>query len=160
VNERLDALLFDIQDVMASKGNPKAEKVDADLDEAYVSHSRLSCSPAQSLIILSLSRLRAKLKTIGEKYETRELHYKVLLRIKDAEIQSLTAKYEEQRRSAENEAARCRALSSQVSTFSHTEAELRSQLNIYVEKFKQVCPSTSPLSAWRDPAWRLEVSLH
>jgi hypothetical protein len=26
-----------------------------------------------------------------------------------------------------------------VSTFSHTEAELRSQLNIYVEKFKQVC---------------------
>jgi hypothetical protein len=28
-----------------------------------------------------------------------------------------------------------------VSTFSHTEAELRSQLNIYVEKFKQVCPT-------------------
>lgn len=29
-------------------------------------------------------------------------------------------------------------MTSQVSTFSHTEAELRSQLNIYVEKFKQV----------------------
>jgi hypothetical protein len=82
--------------------------------------------------------LRAKIKTIGEKFEMRELHYKALLRSKDAEIQSLTAKYEEQRRTAENEAARCRALSSQVSTFSHTEAELRSQLNIYVEKFKQV----------------------
>jgi chromosome segregation ATPase len=68
----------------------------------------------------------------------RELHYKSLLRSKDAEIQCLTAKYEEQRRAAENEAARCRALSSQVSTFSHTESELRSQLNIYVEKFKQV----------------------
>ncbi|KAL1958718.1 hypothetical protein VTO42DRAFT_3837 [Malbranchea cinnamomea] len=116
VNERLDALLFDIQDLMASKGNPKPDKVDVDLDEA----------------------LRAKLKTLGEKYETRELHYKALLRSKDAEIQSLTAKYEEQRRGAENEAARCRALSSQVSTFSQTEAELRSQLNIYVEKFKQV----------------------
>jgi uncharacterized phage infection (PIP) family protein YhgE len=36
------------------------------------------------------------------------------------------------------EANRSRALTSQVSTFSHTEAELRSQLNIYVEKFKQV----------------------
>lgn len=82
--------------------------------------------------------LRAKIKTIGEKFEMRELHYKALLRSKDAEIQCLTAKYEEQRRAAENEAARCRALSSQVSTFSHTEAELRSQLNIYVEKFKQV----------------------
>ena len=68
----------------------------------------------------------------------RELHYKALLRSKDAEIQCLTAKYEEQRRTAESEATRCRALSSQVSTFSHTEAELRSQLNIYVEKFKQV----------------------
>lgn len=31
-------------------------------------------------------------------------------------------------------------MSAQVSTFSHTEAELRSQLNIYVEKFKQVHP--------------------
>ncbi|GAD96444.1 alpha-taxilin, putative [Paecilomyces variotii No. 5] len=116
VNERLDSLLYDIQDVMASKGNPRNEKMDIDLDEA----------------------LRAKIKTIGEKFEMRELHYKALLRSKDAEIQSLTAKYEEQRRTADNEAARCRALSSQVSTFSHTEAELRSQLNIYVEKFKQV----------------------
>ncbi|KAE8134273.1 myosin-like coiled-coil protein-domain-containing protein [Aspergillus pseudotamarii] len=116
VNERLDSLLYDIQDVMAAKGNPRSEKVDIDLDEA----------------------LRVKIKTIGEKFETREVHYKSLLRSKDAELQSLTAKYEEQRRAAENEAARCRALSSQVSTFSHTEAELRSQLNIYVEKFKQV----------------------
>ncbi|KAL4998765.1 myosin-like coiled-coil protein-domain-containing protein [Aspergillus recurvatus] len=116
VNERLDSLLYDIQDVMAAKGNPRNEKVDIDLDEA----------------------LRAKIKTIGEKFEMRELHYKALLRSKDAEIQCLTAKYEEQRRAAENEAARCRALSSQVSTFSHTESELRSQLNIYVEKFKQV----------------------
>ncbi|KAL4913452.1 myosin-like coiled-coil protein-domain-containing protein [Aspergillus aurantiobrunneus] len=116
VNERLDSLLYDIQDVMAAKGNTRSDKVDIDLDEA----------------------LRAKIKTIGEKFEMRELHYKSLLRSKDAEIQCLTAKYEEQRRAAENEAARCRALSSQVSTFSHTESELRSQLNIYVEKFKQV----------------------
>ena len=79
------------------------------------------------------------MKTIGDKYELRELQYKSILRSKDAEIQALTAKFEEQRRMTETEGARCRALSSQVSTFSHTEAELRSQLNIYVEKFKQVC---------------------
>lgn len=83
-------------------------------------------------------RLRAKLKTITEQFDTREQHYKGLMRSKDSELQSLTSKYEEQRRTAENESARGRALSSQVSTFSHTEAELRSQLNIYVEKFKQV----------------------
>lgn len=34
VNERLDSLLYDIQDVMSSKGNPRNEKVDIDLDEA------------------------------------------------------------------------------------------------------------------------------
>lgn len=34
VNERLDSLLYDIQDVMAAKGNPRSEKVDIDLDEA------------------------------------------------------------------------------------------------------------------------------
>ncbi|KAJ5201842.1 uncharacterized protein N7498_006505 [Penicillium cinerascens] len=116
VNERLDCLLYDIQDVMNSKGNPRNEKVDIDLDEA----------------------LRVKLKTISEQFDTRELHYKGLLRSKDSEIQSLTSKFEEQRRTAENETSRGRALSAQVSTFSHTEAELRSQLNIYVEKFKQV----------------------
>lgn len=75
---------------------------------------------------------------IGDKYELHELQYKAILRSKDAEVQSLTVKFEEQRRMTESETARCRALSSQVSTFSHTEAELRSQLNIYVEKFKQV----------------------
>ncbi|EPS30677.1 hypothetical protein PDE_05629 [Penicillium oxalicum 114-2] len=116
VNERLDSLLYDIQDVMSAKGNPRNEKVDVDLDDA----------------------LRAKLKTVIEQFDVRELHYKALLRGKDAEIQSLLCKYEEQRRTADNEIARGRALSAQVSTFSHTEAELRSQLNIYVEKFKQV----------------------
>lgn len=35
MNERLDSLLYDIQDVMAAKGNPRSEKVDVDLDDAY-----------------------------------------------------------------------------------------------------------------------------
>lgn len=84
-----------------------------------------------------------------DQYELRELHFKSVLRVKDAEISALSAKFEEQRRSADNEAGRCRALSAQVSTFSHTEAELRSQLNIYVEKFKQVSPVSNLLSIYR-----------
>jgi hypothetical protein len=48
------------------------------------------------------------------------------------------AKSEQLRKHAEHEAKRSQALTNQVSTFSQTEAELRSQLNIYVEKFKQV----------------------
>lgn len=39
VNERLDCLLYDIQDVMNAKGTPRNEKLDMDLDEAYAPHS-------------------------------------------------------------------------------------------------------------------------
>lgn len=42
MNERLDSLLFDIQDVMAAKGSSRVENVDIDLDEAYVSRLSLS----------------------------------------------------------------------------------------------------------------------
>ena len=48
------------------------------------------------------------------------------------------ARSEDHRKRAEDEMRKSRTLNSQVSTFSQTETELRSQLNIYVEKFKQV----------------------
>ena len=84
----------------------------------------------------------------------RELMFKSVLRGKDLEIQCLMIKYEEQRRAADSETARGRALSAQVSTFSQTEAELRSQLNIYVEKFKQVGDLRLPSS----PCFMTDVS--
>lgn len=34
MNERLDSLLYDIQDVMGAKGNPRSERLDIDLDDA------------------------------------------------------------------------------------------------------------------------------
>ena len=63
------------------------------------------------------------------------------MRTKECEVQYNLARYERERKLAENEQTRSRSLSGQVSTFSQTENELRSQLNIYVEKFKQVRPS-------------------
>lgn len=68
----------------------------------------------------------------------RELHFHSLLRTKELEVQWNLSRYEQQRKQAEQESHRAKALHAQVSTFSQTEAELRSQLNIYVEKFKQV----------------------
>lgn len=85
-----------------------------------------------------MNSIKTRCKVIFDQAELRELHFKSILRHKDAEIAHLQAKHEVERRKAESEAARCRTLTSQVNTFSHTEAELRSQLNIYVEKFKQV----------------------
>lgn len=54
VNERLDSLLYDIQDVMAAKGNPRNEKVDIDLDEAYGSHSLLILRQPAPTCLLTL----------------------------------------------------------------------------------------------------------
>lgn len=60
------------------------------------------------------------------------------MRTKELEVQYNMARYERERKAAEQEMARSRALNAQVLTFSKTESELRSQLNIYVDKFKQV----------------------
>ena len=86
----------------------------------------------------SLSRFRLKFKSFLEQYELRELHFQSLMKTKECEVHFNVARYEHQRKVAENETTRSRTLSAQVNTFSQTETELRSQLNIYVEKFKQV----------------------
>lgn len=83
-------------------------------------------------------RFRLRFKSFIEQYELRELHFHSLMRTKESEVQYSLARLEQQRKLAENETTRSRTLSAQVSTFSQTETELRSQLNIYVEKFKQV----------------------
>ncbi len=60
------------------------------------------------------------------------------------------ARFENEKKAAEQEVTRSRDLRVQVATFSQTETELRSQLNVYVEKFKQVshwCLSLSPFSS-------------
>ena len=83
-------------------------------------------------------RFRLKFKSFVEQYELRELHFQSLMKTKECEVHFNIARYEHQRKLAENESTRSRTLTAQVNTFSQTETELRSQLNIYVEKFKQV----------------------
>lgn len=85
------------------------------------------------------SRFRQKFKSFLEQYETRDNHFHSLMRTKECEVQYNLARFEQQKKDAEKQSANSRALNAQVSTFSQTESELRSQLNIYVEKFKQVC---------------------
>lgn len=76
-----------------------------------------------------------------DQYELRELHFHSLLRTKELEVQYNLARFERERRAAEQEVNRAKQLNQQVLTFSKTETELRNQLNIYVEKFKQVGPT-------------------
>lgn len=87
---------------------------------------------------LTSFRFRQKFRSFLEQYELRELHFQALMRTKECEVQYNLARYEQQRKEADNQAKKSQNLTTQVSTFSQTETELRSQLNIYVEKFKQV----------------------
>lgn len=48
------------------------------------------------------------------------------------------ARYEREKKNAEGESTKARQLQNQVQAFTRTEAELRNQLNVYVDKFKQV----------------------
>ncbi|KAK9368137.1 myosin-like coiled-coil protein-domain-containing protein, partial [Lipomyces kononenkoae] len=82
--------------------------------------------------------IKDRLKTFFEQYELRDAQLQKLLRSKDLEVQVYMARYDRQRKLAESETARAKMLLNQISTFTQTEAELRSQLNVYVEKFKQV----------------------
>jgi hypothetical protein len=95
-------------------------------------------NPAACMLIYT-RRFRQRFKSLIDQYELRELHFHSLMRTKELEVQYNMARYERERKAAEQEMARSRALNSQVLTFSKTESELRSQLNIYVDKFKQVC---------------------
>lgn len=90
------------------------------------------------MINLMFDRFRLKFKSIMDHYELREDHVLASLRTKQGDVQYNIARYENQKKIAQSEAARAKQLSTQVATFSQTETELRSQLNIYVEKFKQV----------------------
>ena len=63
------------------------------------------------------------------------------MRTKELEVQYHMARFEREKKSADVDAARIRDLSAQVQKCSKTETELRNQLRVYVDKFKQVCRS-------------------
>jgi hypothetical protein len=139
LHDRLEYLLKDVDDCIAAQDLPEPlNQADVELDELYVTHH------AQR-IRLTHSRFRQKFKSFIDQYELRELQFHSLLRTKELEIQYQMARLEQQRKQQEAESSKSHQLTRQVSTFSQTETELRTQLNIYVEKFKQVCAPYSLL---------------
>src|SRR6478735_11035526 len=83
-------------------------------------------------------RFRIRFKSFIEQYELRELHFHSLMRTKELEVQYHMARYEREKKNAEAESTKARHLQAQVQAFTKTETELRNQLNVYVDKFKQV----------------------
>ncbi|KAF2266326.1 hypothetical protein CC78DRAFT_154419 [Lojkania enalia] len=114
---RLEKMLADVEDCIAAQNRPEPQPpIDMEMDELF----------------------RQKFKSFIDQYELRELQFHSLLRTKELEIQYQMARLEHQRKQQELESSKSHQLTRQVSTFSQTETELRTQLNIYVEKFKQM----------------------
>ena len=81
---------------------------------------------------------REKFTSFLHQYELRELYFQSMLRMKDLEIAYHMSRHDQLKKAQESELSKSHQLTRQVSTFSQTENELRGQLNVYVEKFKQV----------------------
>lgn len=96
------------------------------------------------LIVAYKRSFRDRFKSMIDQYELRELHFHSQMRTKELEVQYNLARFEREKKNYEAELTRSRQLNAQVQTFSQTESELRHQLNVYVEKFKQVCCPFSP----------------
>ncbi|KAM3075582.1 hypothetical protein ACMFMG_007719 [Clarireedia jacksonii] len=115
-DQKWDEMLWQFQDYQDKKDHPQTVVVNPEIDELF----------------------KARFKSLIDQYELRDLHFHSLLRTKELEVQYNLSRFERERRAAEQEVNRAKALNQQVLTFSKTETELRNQLNIYVEKFKQV----------------------
>ncbi len=81
---------------------------------------------------------RQRFKSILDQYELRELHFNSLMRTKELEVQYNMARFERERKRADGEVQLRMRLSDQVQAFARTENDLRTQLSIYAEKFKQL----------------------
>lgn len=75
------------------------------------------------------------------------------MRTKELEVQYHLSRHEREKKNAETESSKARHLQAQVQAFTKTETELRNQLNVYVDKFKQV--NSAALSSSPDGGKRL-----
>jgi hypothetical protein len=123
-----------VDDFQEEKDNPRKQVVDMEMDELLVAPT--ISDPDHSL---TTGRFRQRFKSLIEQYELRETHFHSQMRTKELEVQYNIARFEREKAKHDSELARSRQLNSQVQTFSKTEGELRQQLNVYVDKFKQVC---------------------
>lgn len=142
-NKKLKEDLKDLKDSSADRNEELQQKLEnmvADVEEVILDRK----APERQAQELEQDKMfREKFTSFLHQYELRELQFQSLLRTKDLEIAYEKARHEQLKKAQESELSKSHQLTRQVSTFSQTENELRGQLNVYVEKFKQVRPDTS-----------------
>ncbi|KAI6918667.1 hypothetical protein KC355_g17436, partial [Hortaea werneckii] len=142
-NKKLKEDLRDLRESSADRNEELHNKLENLVLDV---HSVIQPASSQSTALTSQSSpkeleqdklFREKFTSFLHQYELRELQFQSLLRTKELEVAYHSARYEQLRKAQESELSKSHQLTRQVSTFSQTENELRGQLNVYVEKFKQ-----------------------
>ncbi|KAM3414742.1 hypothetical protein BST61_g9897 [Cercospora zeina] len=120
LHQKLETMVNDVDEVVSQKRSPERQTAEMEQDKLF----------------------REKFTSFLHQYELRELHFQSLLRVKELEVQYQIARHDQLKKAQESELSKSHQLTRQVSTFSQTENELRGQLNVYVEKFKQQVEDT------------------
>lgn len=107
----------------SSKEIQKYESIIADLQSGYSASNT------------DLETLKSKFKYFLEEYDVREQHFATMIKSKDLELSLLQAKLDQQTLLTEQANV---SYSELQSHYTNTETELRKQLALYVDKFKQV----------------------
>lgn len=94
-------------------------------------------------VVLTRFRFRVRFKSFIEQYELRELHFHSLMRTKEIELQYHLARFDRDKKAAEAELTKMLQLQTQVQTLSRSETQLRSELNMYIEKLGEACNVSS-----------------
>lgn len=82
--------------------------------------------------------LREKFQSFLEQYELREQHFLCVLKSKDLELRLAEAKLSKQQHLSDQKDLQMEGTQSQITILARTESELRKQLGVYVDKFRQV----------------------
>lgn len=122
LQRKLEDMILDVEEVIGDRRPPERQSQELEQDKLF----------------------REKFTSFLHQYELRELQFQSVLRCKDLEIAYQVARHDQLKKAQESELSKSHQLTRQVSTFSQTENELRGQLNVYVEKFKQVRFATPP----------------
>ncbi|KAK5107964.1 hypothetical protein LTR62_000509 [Meristemomyces frigidus] len=142
-NKKLKEDLRDLKENSADRNEELHRKLESlVLDVEEVVSPRQAQQDRQGVELEQDRMFREKFTSFLQQYELRELQFQSLLRMKDLEIAYQTARHDQLKKAQENELSKSHQLTRQVSTFSQTENELRGQLNVYVEKFKQQVEDT------------------
>lgn len=147
-NKKLKEDLRDLRESSADRNEELHHKLENLVTDVESVLAPKSSSPALQTKELEQDKIfREKFTSFLHQYELRELQFQSLLRTKELEVAYHSARYEQLKKAQESELSKSHQLTRQVSTFSQTENELRGQLNVYVEKFKQVsCITLLPLA--------------